>query len=239
MRQKKSLILLPGLLCDAELYGAQIQHLQDIADIKVIDFSTADSIDAMAQLVLEQAPPQFSLAGLSMGGYIAFEIMRRAPQRVERLCLMNTRAGMDSHEQLERRHGLMNLAEMGEFKGITPRLLPMMISAHSLEKKIAGQKIMAMAERMGKDAFIRQQLAVINRSDSRSTLADIGCPTLVIAGREDQITPLAHLQEIADGIGNSRLALLENCGHLSPIEQPEAVTTLIRLWFQANNQHIL
>lgn len=233
MVKKTPLVLLPGLLCDAALWRGQIDDLADIAAPWVADMTRDDSVSRMAARVLEAAPPRFALAGLSMGGYVAQEIMRQAPERVTRLALLDTSARPDSPEQTARRRGLIDLAEKGEFRGVTPRLLPVFLHPDRLNDKDLTAAVMAMAERVGKDAFLRQQRAIISRPDSRPSLAAIACPTLVLCGRQDQLTPLDLHEEIAAGIRGAQLVVIEECGHLSTMERPWEVSVALRQWLTA------
>lgn len=230
MARKTPLVLLPGLLCDAALWRHQVAGLADVADSSVADLTRDDSLVTMARRVLQAAPPKFALAGLSMGGHCAFEVMRQAPERVLRLALLDTSARADTPEQTSRRRGLIELAEKGEFKGVTPRLMPLFIHPDRLKDKTLTGAVTAMAEGVGKDAFLRQQKAIIGRVDSRPLLATIRCPTLVLCGRDDILTPPALAQEIAAGIPGARLDLIDHCGHLSTMERPEAVTAELRQW---------
>lgn|SRR5690348_5500724 len=230
MARKTPLVLLPGLLCDAALWHGQVAGLASVADSWVADLTHDDSLVAMARRVLQAAPPEFALAGLSMGGYCAFEVIRQAPERVRRLALLDTGARADTPEQTSRRRGLIELAEKGEFKGVTPRLLPLFVHRDRLNDKTLTDAVTAMAERVGRDAFLRQQKAIIGRVDSRASLANIRCPTLVLCGREDALTPPALAEEIAAGIPGARLDLIDRCGHLSTMERPEAVTAELRQW---------
>jgi len=224
------LLLLPGLLCDAALWTHQVHHLAEVCTPEVIPLTHQDSVKDMAAHVLAHAPDRFALAGLSMGGYAALEIMRQAPDRVTHLALINTQARADSEDTRERRTGLIALAKTGKFKGVTPRLLPMLVHAERLHDHALTDVVLKMAERVGRDAFIRQQTAILGRPDSRPDLAQIKIPTLVIAGRQDALTPLAVAQEMVEAIPNARLGLIEECGHLSPLERPQAVTSLLRQW---------
>lgn len=224
------LILLPGLLCDAGLWAHQTRHLADIAAPWVADLSQDESVEAMAARVLAEAPPSFALGALSMGGYVAFAILRAAPHRVSRLALLDSSAWPDTHEQATRRKILMQLAQRGQFKGVTPRLLPLLVHPDRIAEQPLADEVMAMAERVGLDAFLRQQRAIMTRPDSRPELGRISVPTMVICGRQDALTPLERSQEIAAGIKGARLAVIEECGHLSTMERPQAVTALLRLW---------
>jgi len=230
MVNKPPLVLLPGLLCDRALWEAQIDDLSDIAEPSVADLSRDDSVTAMAQRVLAAAPTRFALAGLSMGGYVAQEIMRQAPDRVARLALLDTSARADTEEQGTRRRGLIELAEKGEFHGVTPRLLPMFLHPARLNDQPLVARVTAMTARVGKDAFLRQQHAIMGRKDSRASLAAVKCPTLVLCGRQDQLTPLELHEEIAALIHGARLEIVEECGHLSTMERPWEVSVLLRQW---------
>lgn len=225
-----ALVLLPGLLCDQALWAPQIAAFAARLPILVGDLTQDDSVADMARRVLAEAPPRFALAGLSMGGYVAQEILRQAPERVDRLALLDTSARADSDEQRRRRIGLLALARSGKFKGVTPRLLPLLLHPDRLDEAALTDTVMAMAERVGRDAFQRQQTAILGRPDGRADLARIACPTLVICGRQDALTPPDLAEELATGIPGAQLALLERCGHLSTLEQPGPVTGLLGRW---------
>jgi pimeloyl-ACP methyl ester carboxylesterase len=224
------LVLVPGLLCNGELWAHQRAHLAHLAEVLVADVSRDDSIAAMARRVLDEAPPRFSLAGLSMGGYVALEIMRLAPSRVERLALLDTSARPDTEDQKSRRRGLIELSRKGQFKGVTPRLLPLLIHPDRLDDTLLVARITAMAEDVGQAGFVRQQTAIMNRADSRPSLSAIRCETLVVGGEDDLITPPDIMGEIAGLIRRASLHLLPRCGHLSSMEEPEAVTSLLGDW---------
>ena len=226
------LVLLPGLLCDGALWRHQTETLADAAAFTIGDFTDDDSIEAMARSVLIEAPESFALAGLSMGGYVALEIMRQAPERVTRLALLDTSARADTPEQTVHRGGLLELVQMGEFKGVTPRLLPLLIHPDRLDDEALTGTIMAMAERIGKEAYLRHQNAILKRVDSRPYLPAIGCPTLVLCGRQDVLAPLDAHQEMADAIPRASLVVVEDCGHLATLEQPHAVSAALRYWLQ-------
>lgn len=233
MNEKTHLILLPGLLNDAELWRHQTATLTDIAEISVPDLTQDDQLGPMAMRVLSEAPETFALAGLSMGGYLAQEIMRQAPDRVTRLALLDTSPLPDTNEQTARRRGLIDLAGKGDFKGVTRRLLPFLIHPDRLNDGELTRTVTEMAERVGRDAFIRQQKAIMTRPDSRRDLGLIHCPTLVLCGRDDVLTPPEVHAEMAAAIPNAAYVAVEDCGHLSPLEQPHAVSALMRYWLSA------
>ena len=231
MEGRPALLLLPGLLCDDRLWRDQAAALAGICRPVVADLTADSTIAAMAEralsALLEGEP--FALAGLSMGGYVAFEILRRAPARVLRLALFDTSARPDTEEQRRRRGGLIALSQTGQFRGVTPRLLPQLLHPTRLGTPLA-EEVMAMADRVGRDAFLRQQEAIMGRRDSRPDLAAIRVPTLVAVGAEDVLTPPELAKEIAAGIPGARLERIPGCGHLPTMEDPDAATALMREW---------
>jgi pimeloyl-ACP methyl ester carboxylesterase len=233
MAEKIPLVLLPGLLCDAALWASQVAALSDIAEPRVADLSRDDSLPAMARRVLAAAPARFALAGLSMGGYVAQEIMRQSPERVTRLALLDTSARADTPERAAQRRGFIELAHKGQFKGIQPRMLPVYLHPDHLQDKAITDAVLAMAERIGKDAYLRQQQAIMNRPDGREDLKRIAVPTLVLCGRDDQATPYEHNAEIARLIPGASFIAIERCGHLSTMEKPAEVSAAMRRWLTA------
>jgi pimeloyl-ACP methyl ester carboxylesterase len=218
------LVLLPGLLTDARLWQPQIERLGARVEPWVADLTRDDSIAAMAARVLREAPfERFALAGLSMGGYVAFELMRQAPQRVERLALLDTQARPDTPEATERRLALIELADKGRFSGVSDRLMPLLLHASRLSEPRLTELVKSMARGVGKDAFVRQQKAIMERPDSRPSLAAIACPTLVLCGDRDLLTPLDRHEAIARGIPAATLVVVRDCGHLSTLERPREV----------------
>lgn len=234
MTTRSPLMLLPGLLLDAALWAPQRAALADIADMTVADLTPYDSMAAMARSVLDKAPARFALAGLSMGGYVSFEIMRQAPDRVTRLALLDTSARPDTPEQTANRRALIQMCETGEFKGVTRRLLPQWIHPSRIDDPMVADVVLSMTARVGRDAFIREQTAIMNRPDSRPGLSHIHCPALVLCGRDDQATPVEVHREIAADIPNARLVIVPECGHLSPLERPDAVNAALRSWLASD-----
>lgn len=228
--ENRHLVLLPGLLCDAALWRHQTETLVDICQPWVADLTRDDSIGAMAERVLDEAPRRFFLAGLSMGGYVAQEIMRRAPERVERLALVDTNARADTATQVKTRGELIRLSEIGKFKGVTPRLLPNLVHPSRLNDPTVADVVMQMAERVGQEAFTRQQTAIMGRVDGRGDLAAVRVPSVVICGRQDALSSVELHAEMANAIPNARLVVIEDCGHLAPLERPYAVSAVMRYW---------
>ncbi|MCP5144613.1 MAG: alpha/beta hydrolase [Gammaproteobacteria bacterium] len=227
-----NLVLLPGLLCDEVLWAGQVGGLADCAQCWIPPALAETTVAEMAARVLREAPfESFALAGLSMGGYVCMEIMRQAPERVSRLALLDTRATPDLPEETERRRNLIALARSGQdIEPIIRRLLPVLLHPENLADIVLVDAVIGMAKRTGIDAFIRQQHAIISRPDSRSDLAAINIPTMVLCGRQDTLTPLAGHQAMADAIAESRLVVIEDAGHLSTMEQPHAVNQAMRAW---------
>ncbi len=233
MTDRQSLVLLPGLLCDPRLWAHQADSLSDIADVTVADMTRDDSMAGMAKRALDAAPERFALAGLSMGGYVALEVMRQAPDRVTRLALLDTGSRADTREQTTRRRDLIALADRGEFRAVSPRLLPLFVHEDRLDDEDLVADIQAMADAVGKEAFLRQQKAIMNRPDSRPGLPAIACLTLVLCGRQDVLTPPELSEEMASLIPGAELVMIDGCGHLSTMEQPDAVNAAMRSWLTA------
>jgi pimeloyl-ACP methyl ester carboxylesterase len=226
----ETLLLMPGLLCDGRLWRDQIAALAGRVQPRVADLASDDDLDAMARRALDAAPGRFALCGLSMGGYAALAVMRLAPRRVTRLCLMDTSARPDTPQQARRRRGLMALAARSRFRGVTPRLLPQLLHPDRLADAALGAEIIAMADRVGRAAFLRQQRAILNRPDSRPDLENIGVPTLVAVGSGDALTPPELAEEMAERIPGAVLRVIPDAGHLPPLETPQAVNELLRAW---------
>ena len=232
---KHPLILLPGLLCDAALWEPQLSDLADVADFFVADLTEQETMKDMAASVLRDAPwKEFALAGLSMGGYVAQEIVRQAPQRVKRLALLDTRSRAELPEETERRRALMSLAQSGRnFTPVTNRMLPLLVHESRVKDAQLVKVIREMAERTGIEAYIRQQNAIIGRPEYRPMLPSIACPTLVLCGRQDRLTPLENSEQMAAAIPGATLVVVEECGHMSTLERPEAVNKAMREWLKA------
>ncbi len=226
------IVLIPGLACTPRLYAEQIPELWRRGPVTVADHTRDDSMTAIAARILASAPPSFALAGLSMGGYIAFEIMRQAPERVERLALLDTAARPDSPEQSERRHSQIALAQAGRLKDVVEQLYPLFVGPTRRGDEGLKRLVHLMAEETGADALMRQQTAILGRPDSRPGLGAIACPTLVLVGDSDELTPPDRAREMADAIPGARLAVIADSGHLSTLEQPGAVTAALVDWLE-------
>jgi len=226
----QTLCLLPGLLCDRYVFETQMRALATQFDVRVADFRGHDSINSMAESVLAIAPPRFALAGHSMGGRVALAVMRIAPERVERLALLDTGAGPASDSEPRQRQLLVDLAHAEGMTALARRWLPPMVHPARLLDQALMQPLTAMVERMTPEIFERQVRALLNRPDATDVLRHIHCPTLIGVGRQDGWSPLAQHQAMANVIGHARLAIFEDCGHMSTVEAPDAVTAALGSW---------
>jgi pimeloyl-ACP methyl ester carboxylesterase len=232
---KVNLLLLPGLLTDARLFQFQMDDLADIAQTSVADLTVADSIAELAASVLAHAPQDFALAGLSMGGYVALEIMRQAPERVLGLALLDTSARADTPDAMANRHKLMAQAEVN-FQIVLDTLMPKLVHPSRMKYNSIVDTVYSMGHRIGKDAFLRQQRAIMGRIDSRPQLGKItDCPTLILCGRDDVMTPVELHEEMAAAIPGAQLVVIDECAHLSTMGQPKLVAEAMRMWLRSIN----
>jgi len=223
-----NLVLVPGLLCSHDLWLDQIGEFEEDYDLMIFDHTQYDNLLDMVRHFLADAPEKFNLAGLSMGGYIAFEIMRQAPQRVAKLILLDTNARADRQPQIDMRDALIKRAAAEDIRSIAQELIPYLIHPDRLNDTELCERILDMASEVGAEGFQRQQRALIARPDSREALPGIACPTLIICGEDDRLTPPKVHQEMADLIPGAQYHLIPNCGHLSTMECPEEVNGLMR-----------
>lgn len=223
-------VLIPGLLCSPRLYAGQLPALWQCGPVTVASHRHGDSMAEIAAAILAAAPPRFALAGLSMGGYLAFEVMRQAAHRVERLALLNTSARPDTAEAAVRRLEQVALARDGKLPEVAAALAGRWVRPAARGDAALLAVIRQMAAETGPEAFARQQRAIMSRPDSRPGLAAVTCPALVIAGADDEVTVPGHAREIAGLIPGARLVTIPDCGHLSTLEQPALVTQALLGW---------
>lgn len=216
-------VLVPGLLASPRLFAEQIPALWSLGPVTVATHTHDDSMGAIARRILATAPARFALAGLSMGGYVSFEILRQAPERVAALLLLDTSARADTPEHSEQRRAQIEAARGGRLGEVADLLFPRLVHARRWGDESLRRVWRSMVQEVGADGFINQQTAIIGRPDSRPGLATIRCPTLVIVGDGDVLTPPERAEEIANAIPGSRLAIIRDSGHLSTLEQPAAV----------------
>jgi len=226
---RPQLLLLPGLLNDAELWRDQIDGLADVARCEVADLTRGETIRELAEQALADAEPTFALAGFSMGGYVAQEIARIAPERIARLALIDTAIRADTPERAAQRHAVDAAASHeGAFLGVADRLMASYVDASRLGDKDLTGRIQAMTQRLGREVFLRQN--GLAREDGAAALRALRCPIVIICGEHDAITPLAGQHEMAHAIGCTHMVIIPNAGHMTPMEAPEAVNAALRRW---------
>lgn len=226
------ILLVPGLGGSPRIYAPVMPALWRYGPVTVANHIRDDNIGAIARRILAEAPPRFALAGHSMGGYIAFEIMRQAPDRVAKLALINTQARPDTPEATPRRRSQIARAQGSEYHAVLDDLFPGFVHPSRRDDAALRQLVHDMGDDIGSEAFVRQQTAIIGRADSRPTLAWIKCPTLVLSGDEDNTIPNSLSKEMADGIHGATLVILPHCGHLPQLEQPEATADALVEWMR-------
>ena len=226
------ILLVPGLVSSPRIFAPVIPALWRYGPVTVANHVRDDNMALIARRILAEAPPRFALAGHSMGGYIAFEIMRQAPNRVAKLALINTQARPDTPEASERRRGQIARAKAGEYHAVLDELFPGFVHPSRRGDAALRQLVHDMGDDIGAEAFVRQQTAVIGRADSRPTLAMIRCPTLVLTSDEDHTIPNSLSVEMADGIPGAKLTITAHCGHLAQVEQPQATSDALVEWLR-------
>jgi pimeloyl-ACP methyl ester carboxylesterase len=226
------ILLVPGLAESPRIYAPVAPALWRLGPVTVANHIRDDTIGAIARRILAEAPPRFALAGHSMGGYIAFEILRQAPQRVAKLALINTQARPDTPEATARRRGQIARAQAGDYHAVLDELFTGFVHPSRRNETSLHKLVHDMGDDIGPEAFVRQQTAVIGRADSRPSLAWIRCPTLVLSGDQDNTIPNSLSVEMADGIHHAKLIILPSCGHLPQVEQPQATADALVEWLR-------
>jgi len=226
------LLLIPGMMCDERLWRHQLAALRPrCSEIQVVDVSLANSFEAMARKALQTAPAHFSLAGFSMGGILALEIWRQASERVLRLALMGTNAANEKPERQAPRLAQMERVRQGQLREVLLEdLMPHYLGKALQNDTLLRWEILDMALLQGPDVFLQQCQALNTRMDYRPLLANIRCPSLVLCGEEDQICPAWLHTKLAEAIAGSALTIIPNCGHMAPMEAPEAVSSVMLNW---------
>ena len=224
------LVLIPGYMLDDALWDGMLPFLPPELPLHFASLAEGDSIAAMAQAIVSRCPPQFSLLGFSMGGYVAREIVRIAPGRVQSLALVATSSRADLPLQVEQRSKAARATPFGPFRGLGRAAIAQSLHPDNASNEALVAQVRAMGERLGREVFVRQSLIV--RDADTSQLSGIGCPTLVVAAAEDQLRSPEEARELADGIPGARLAIVPNAGHLIPLEQPQALARLLPVIFR-------
>ncbi|MEE3622487.1 alpha/beta fold hydrolase [Nitrospirillum sp. BR 11752] len=223
-------VLVPGLLCTAEVFAPQVAALWPHGPVTVANTLAGETMAGMADAILADAPPRFALAGVSMGGYIALEIWRRAPERVAKLALLSTQAVPDTPEQSAQRRALVALARKAKLGAVLRQATASMLHPRHRDDPHLAAITLRMGLTVGIEGLARQTTAIIGRPDSRPTLPTITAPTLVLTGDSDPLMPLERSQEMAATIPSARLVVVPQCGHSSTLEQPDAVNQALIDW---------
>jgi pimeloyl-ACP methyl ester carboxylesterase len=224
------LVFVPGLNCTAELFEPQIAQFRDRHPIIVADHASDETIADIAKRLLATAPPKFALIGLSMGGYVAMEVMRQAPQRVAKLALLDTRASQDVPGDTEIRQAAIKMAQTGRFDDIHHVLWSRIVHIRRLGDTALEGVVRRMLDKTGPARFIRQQKAIMGRPSYEASLAAIRCPTLILVGEDDALTPRFMSEDMAEAIRGAELVVVPDCGHLSTLENPAAVNEALERW---------
>lgn len=230
MSNSGPILLIPGLGGSPRGYGEIIPPLWRHGGVQIANQLRETNMDAMAARILAEAPPSFSLIGHSMGGYIAFAILRAARERVMRLALLNTSARPDTPEATARRREQMEELRKGRFEAMASAQFPLLVHPSRAEDAALREMNRRCREDSGPEAWLRQQEAILSRPDSRPMLADIGIPTLVLSGDADQMIPNDYSREMAEMIPGAVLSIVPQAGHLAHAEQPAHVIAELERW---------
>ncbi len=233
-----TLILIPGLLCDATVWPSQRAALEDLADVRVAEHGLHDTLPGIAQSILATAPPRFAVAGHSMGGRIALEIFRAAPERLIGMALMDTGhkpvpAGKAGEEEAAGRYALLATARRDGMRAMGRLWVQGMVHPSRLGDAALIDGILDMFESKSPELYAAQIHALLNRPDGAPLLPLIHCPTLVLCGHDDSWSPVQRHREIAAAIPRSTFVDIPNCGHMSTLERPDAVNVAMRAWLQS------
>ena len=228
-----NLVLIPGMMCDGRLWRHQVEEFSADYQIQLAEMKQGDSISEIARLILAKAPPVFALAGLSMGAIVAFEMWRQAPQRIQRLALLDTNYRADASERFAVRNRQIEQVQSGQLKTVLrDELKPNYLAKIHANNAELLAEILAMGVDLGAEVFVRQSIALRDRIDSTATLATINCPVTVICGNEDQLCAVSLHEAMAVGIPSAHLEVIKDCGHLSTLEQPAAVNQILKNWLE-------
>lgn len=227
---REPLVLLPGMMCDGRMFAPQIAALKDIAECHIGDIGGADNMCDIAQQVLAQAPHKFALAGLSMGGIVAMEVVRQAPDRVTRLALLDTNARAELEEVKASRAAQIEAVLAGKLEQfLREHMLPRYFSAQQPRPQLE-QLCVDMALSLGEDVFVRQSLALQDRPDQQSTLSSFNKPCLVLMGEDDELCPLDRHENMMALLPQAVFVKIAKAGHIPTLEQPAATNAALKQW---------
>jgi pimeloyl-ACP methyl ester carboxylesterase len=227
---KEPLVLLPGMMCDARLFGPQIDAFSHERAVMIAPLGGHDTVAAIAKEVLNSAPAKFALAGLSMGGIVAMEVVRQAPARVTRLALLDTNPKPESDTVAQMREPQIAKVLDGQLRAV---MRDEMKPNYLTDGPNMGQILdicMAMAETLGPAVFVRQSRALQTRPDQQETLRDVRVPSLILCGEDDTLCPPHRHTLMRDLIPDATLTVIEQAGHLPTLEQPDATNKALAEW---------
>jgi len=224
------LVFLPGLMCDARLFGPQIAALSAQHSVTVGCLTADDTVEAMARRVLSDAPAEFALAGLSMGGIVAMEVVRQAPDRVTRLALLDTNPLSETPNIAAMREPQIVAAKTGKLESVMREEMKPNYLAPGPNQAAVLELVMDMAMHLGPEVFVRQSRALQKRPDQQATLRKLKIPTLVLCGEHDALCPVRRHTFMAELIRTAKLVILEDAGHLPTLEQPDQTTAALQAW---------
>ena len=230
MPHTAAIVFITGQLCDKRIWRAQADLLSSVADISFACPDSEDTVAEAATRILGEAPATFSLVAHAMGGFVALEMMRQAPQRIARLALLATNAEPDDPAQLPRRLEYRQMVEDGRFDELISQRYPLVLHPALVTDPQYRKIVDDMAHAIGPERFLHQQSIVLSRPDSRPHLHAVRCPCLLIVGRQDRLASVEQHREIAALVASAELHILEDCGHFSPLEKPQQVNQLLSQW---------
>ncbi|KTC83989.1 MULTISPECIES: alpha/beta fold hydrolase [Legionella] len=222
---QETLVLLPGVLSDEKVWSHQIKHLSHLVPCQVIPLTVKDCMEDLLAMVLETVKGRFILAGHSMGGWLALELAKAAPERISKLCLLNTSAQADPPEKRKDRFAMIEAVARGKFHSLAEDIAERYVYCSNLKKEV-----LAMFLSVGEKSFLNQEKALLTRRETVSILPQLTMPTMIIHAEYDRVFSLESHLELAQKIPHAKLAIIEDSGHMSPMEAPQAVTTLMRFW---------
>lgn len=227
---QEPLVLIPGMMCDARLFGPQIAELSADLCVMVTSMAHGDRVEEIASRILEQLPAKFALAGLSMGGIVAMELLRRAPDRVTRIALLDTNPLAETPQSAAAYEPMIVGAKAGRLEDVITGFMRPEYLAPGPQRPEVLALVRDMALTLGPDMFVRQARALQRRRDHQSTLRKCKVPALVLCGEHDALTPVKRHSFMADLIPFAELRIIDGAGHLPTLEQPAATTSALRDW---------
>jgi len=235
---KQNLLMIPGLVANDTMWLEPADYLSDITNCHIATLHPLDDLAEMARLILLEAPDEFALAGWSMGGYLAFEVLRQARERVTRIALMSTNALPEAREVALRRRMMKRDAEAKGYLTMIENITPRFLHPDSVTSGVVAPIMRAQAKEVGYHAFLQHQTAMINRADNRDIARSINFPAVVMVGDQDIVTPVSEHRELAQMIPGARLAVIPGCGHMLTLENPRATAEAMKSWLMDRPEDI-